>query len=314
MQNILKPTSLDSDSANPWVLLLVFLIFLIFGAFVFALLAPITVTQFYGLQLGELYKLIDNPESVDNGKSALMWFQALTSAGMFIITPLIFIQFVLKAKIISFFQLPEQPLRPVLMAVVILFCFMVANSVIIEWNQGLQMPESLSAFEQWAQAKESQLKELTEYLTTFSGIGEYLVALIVIALIPAVGEELVFRGLIQRLLGKAFKNHHLAIWLSAIVFGVFHLQFYGVIPRILLGALFGYLYYWSGFLSLAMVGHFINNGLTLTLLYFSQIKFIDYDPTSAESSPPLYVVSIFFAAGAVLLYLFRNLFLEPKDA
>ena len=195
-----------------------------------------------------------------------------------------------------------------------MLCFMIANSIIIEWNQNIQMPEFLSSFETWAQEKELQLEELTEYLTSFPSTSQFLIALIIIAVIPAVGEELLFRGLIQNLLAKAFQNYHVGIWLSAFLFGVMHFQFYGVVPRILLGALFGYLYYWSGSLSLAMLGHFINNGLTLILLYLSQLEILDFDPTNTETPPPLYVITIFFFGGAALLYLFRNYFQQTKNA
>ena len=181
-------------------------------------------------------------------------------------------------------------------------------------NQNIQMPEFLSSFETWAQEKELQLEELTEYLTSFPSTSQFLIALIIIAVIPAVGEELLFRGLIQNLLAKAFQNYHVGIWLSAFLFGVMHFQFYGVVPRILLGALFGYLYYWSGSLSLAMLGHFINNGLTLILLYLSQLEILDFDPTNTETPPPLYVITIFFFGGAALLYLFRNYFQQTKNA
>lgn len=312
MQNILKNTSEGDSSTNPWIFLLILGGYVLAALFLFSFIAQLVIMVIFDYDLQQTLSIVSNPLGSEGAKIPLMIMQAVTSLGAFVIVPIFFIHFNLKLPLGQFFQLPRQTIRPILMTVVILFCFMVANSVVIEWNQGLEMPDSFSWFENWAQGKEAQLEELTKYLTTFSGVHEYLIALVVIALIPAIGEELLFRGLIQNLFGKAF-GAHAAIWLSAIIFGVFHFQFYGVVPRIMLGALFGYLYYWSGYLSLAMVGHFINNGLTLTLLYFSQIKFIDYDPTGTEPSPPFYVVAIFFVAGAVLLYLFKNLFALKRN-
>lgn len=314
MQNNLNTTSLDEKSKSPWLLLLILLLFLFAGTFVFSTFAPFVLSILYGIGIDDLAALISNPDSFENGKAALMAFQAITSAGIFIVTPLLYIKYFLRQELLGLFQFPEPIIRPLVMVVVILFCFMVTNSFIIEWNQGIHFPDFLSSFEKWAQSKEAQLEELTIYLTTFSGLPEYLIAMVVVALIPAIGEELLFRGLIQNIFSKAFHNPHVAIWSAAIIFGAFHLQFYGVVPRILLGALFGYLYYWSGFLSLAMIGHFLNNGLTLTLIYFSQSELIDYDPMAEESSPPIFVVLIFFIAGSVLLYLFRNLFPQKENA
>lgn len=313
MQNILKNTTAGDRDPSPWMMLLILGGYVLAALFLFQFIAYGLIMLIFGYSIDDSLAMLMNPFGTDESKLPLMIMQAITSVGAFIVVPFLFIRYSLHLDIKSFIKLPEQGLRPALMAVVILFCFMVANSVVIEWNQNIDMPEIFSDFESWAQGKESQLEKLTKYLTTFDGLQEYLIALVVIALIPAVGEELLFRGLIQNLFGKAFNNPHVAIWISAVIFGVFHLQFYGVVPRIFLGALFGYLYYWSGYLSLAMIGHFINNALTLTLLYFSQIKFINYDPTGTEPSPPLYVVVIFFVAGAILLYLFRNLFANRSN-
>lgn len=314
MQNILKNATGGDAQGAPWILLMILGGYVVAALFLFTFVSQLLVSVVFGYDLNEMLTALSNPYSSDSAKLPLMIMQGITSLGAFIIIPLFYIRFNLKAPLEPFFILPEKPLRPLFMTLVILFCFMVANSVIIEWNQNLEMPEALHWFESWAQSKETQLEELTEYLTSFSSFSEYLIALFVIAVIPAVGEELLFRGLIQNLFSSALKNHHLAIWVAAILFGVFHFQFYGVVPRILLGALFGYIYYWSNHLSLAMFGHFLNNGLTLTMLYFSQLNITDFDPTSAETAPPFYAIAIFFVAGAVLLYLFRNYFSNAQNA
>ena len=314
MQNILKNTAGGENSAAPWILLLILTGYIVAAFFAFSILSQVLIVVIYGLDLAELASILTNPKETEYARSAIMMMQAITSVGMFIITPLFFLYKNLHLKFNEFLNSPESPLRPAFMTILIMLCFMIANSIVIEWNQGIKMPESLSWFENWAQEKELQLEELTEYLTSFANIGQFLIALIVIAVIPAVGEELLFRGLIQNLLSKAFSNHHVGIWFAAILFGAMHMQFYGVVPRILLGALFGYLYYWSGSLSVAILGHFINNGLTLILLYLSQLDILDFDPTDAETSPPFYVIAIFLVGGSALLYLFKNYFQQPKDA
>ncbi len=312
MQNILSTNS-TVQSKPFWQLLMLLLLFILGGLILFSLLAPLIVLVFYNIGLTELSSIVANPRSYEDSRQALLVFQLVSSVGLFIITPIVFILWILKEDLKSYFQLPKDWIRPGLMVVIILFCFMVVNSLVIEWNQKISFPESLTWFEEWAQAKESQLEELTDYLTTFDGIGDFLLGVVVIALVPAIGEELLFRGLLQNLFHKGSKNPHLAIWISAIIFGVFHLQFYGVLPRIFLGALFGYIYYWSGHLSLAMLGHFMNNALTLTMIFLSQKAIIDFDPKDMDSSPSLFVIFIFFIAGSVLLYLFRILFLEHQD-
>jgi membrane protease YdiL (CAAX protease family) len=111
------------------------------------------------------------------------------------------------------------------------------------------------------------MQELTTYLTNFENIVEFLAAIVILAVVPAIGEELLFRGILQNKITLLTKNYHVAIWVSAIIFSAIHFQFYGFVPRVLLGALFGYLYVWSGNLGVAILAHFINNGFTLFLIY-----------------------------------------------
>ena len=86
-----------------------------------------------------------------------------------------------------------------------------------------------------------------------------------VAMIPAIGEELLFRGVLQKQLIKGLGNAHVAIILTAVIFSAFHLQFLGFFSRALLGMLFGYLYYWSKNMWYPILTHFTNNGLALLL-------------------------------------------------
>ena len=97
----------------------------------------------------------------------------------------------------------------------------------------IKFPEFMSGFEQWAIQEEERLAKLTAAITDFKSTGELLLGIFVIALLPAIGEELVFRGMIQRELWRGTLNIHLAIWISAAIFSAIHMQFYGFIPRLL---------------------------------------------------------------------------------
>src|SRR5579859_5580033 len=164
----------------------------------------------------------------------------------------------------------------------ITIAFMATNSLFIDWNAHLNFPESMKGFESWARTYEDRAEELTKYMTQFSSPGEFLFAFVVIAILPALGEELVFRGMLQPQLFQATKNIHVAIWGSAILFSAFHLQFFGFVPRMLLGALFGYLYYWSGNLLMSMFAHFVNNGFSVLMLYLNQQGVMDIDIESTD--------------------------------
>ncbi len=206
----------------------------------------------------------------------------------------------------------EQPFYfiPFILVMVIVIVFMGLNSIFIEWNQNFKFPEALG-WEESLRAMENQLNEMTTFLTAYDSTAQLVVAFIVIAILPAIGEELVFRGIIQKELFRGTNNIHLSIWIAAAIFSAIHLQFYGFVPRMVLGALFGYLYYWSGNLTLSMLAHFVNNGFTVVALYLHQQKVIDIDIESTESAPwPAVIFSAIFTAA--LLYIFRK-FYQQKN-
>ena len=182
---------------------------------------------------------------------------------------------------------------------------MIVNSVVIQWNSNITFPEWMSSFEQFAKNMESQLKEMMEYLTEMNSFGYFLLSLFVIAIVPAIGEELVFRGMLQNLFRLTFKNPHVAIWVTGFIFGAIHMQFYGMVPRMLLGVLFGYLYWWSGNLLVPMIAHFLNNGLSIILLYIHQIGLSNIDVESDDAFPAAYIF-IFSVLTIYFLFNFYN--------
>jgi CAAX amino terminal protease family. len=115
--------------------------------------------------------------------------------------------------------------------------------------------------------------------------------------------------MLQPELYRATKNHHVAIWVSAFIFSAFHVQFFGFVPRMLLGALFGYLYVWSGSLSISIIGHFVNNGFSVLMMYLNQIGVITIDMETPESAPWAIVIS-FTVVFVALGYYFKKFYKE----
>ncbi len=154
-----------------------------------------------------------------------------------------------------------------------------------------------------------QLRALTELyerqvelLTSFPTVGHFLIGAFVIALIPAVGEELMFRGLIQRGLTK-YWHPQVAIWVTAIIFSAVHLDFAGFFPRLLLGAFFGYLLLWSGNILFPMAAHFLNNFLSLLIAYLAPESILN-DPQAPVGQGTVIWVPLF--SGLVVFLLLRQ--------
>jgi membrane protease YdiL (CAAX protease family) len=169
------------------------------------------------------------------------------------------------------------------------------------------LPDFLSGLEQWMRESEAQAEELTRAFLTFNGIGSLFYILIIVAVVPAIGEELLFRGVLQKIILQWTKKPHLAIWITAIAFSALHMQFFGFLPRMLLGVVFGYLFFWTNSLWLPILGHFINNGSVVLMSYFSPELLDDTDISIFEQSDysmVFYILSLILTVG--LIYIIKR--------
>lgn len=285
---------------NAFVLLFIALIgFIIIGP----LIGFIIGIPFYSQDLTSLQNTLADPASSPDGKRLLYFLQAGSTLGM-VIVPLIYVKAKMHIPIKAFFANPLSIIGLGL-AGIITFTFMGFNSLIIEWNANLNLPEFMSGFEQWAQEKEQMAAELTGFLATFDSNAQFIVALFIMAVFPAIAEEFVFRGLVQNRLSKGMGNAHWAIWISAALFSGIHMQFFGFFPRMFLGALFGYLYLWSGNLLIPIFAHFVNNAFTLCMIYFYSEEIVAYDIQNSDP-PELPAVLLFTIITSGLIFYFRK--------
>jgi len=304
---------LNSSVTKSWLLLLS-LVLISFGGLLFIgqVLAWGFVTIFTGSSTA-YQDLLLNPMGDPDTRWLLMVVQGLNHMGGFLIAPLIFYFTLVKGRFFHDFFKPQSNMAMVLvLTVMVSFSFMIVDTFFIEWNESIKLPESLSGLEQWAKALEDSMKELTVYLTKFDSPEYFLLAVVAIAVLPGIGEELVFRGLLQNIFLRMNKNPHIAIWLAAFFFSAIHFQFFGFFPRLLLGALFGYLYYWTGNLLVPIFAHFFNNFFSVLALYAYQKGLTDIDPETAEALPFTYII-VFGVLFIVLIVYFRNYVLTNKE-
>jgi membrane protease YdiL (CAAX protease family) len=233
--------------------------------------------------------------------------QLLQSVGLFVIPPLL-LAFLWSREPTAYLKINHPPaLTMVLLVVLIMWVAIPAINLLGELNKSIQLPASMSYLEELFKSMEQRAMELTDSLLAVDTWGGLLFTIILVALIPAFGEELFFRGVIQQLLqGKMGK--HLAVWLAALIFSAIHFQFYGFIPRTLLGALMGYLLVWSGSLWYPIVAHFVNNATVVVFVFADSKGWVNFD-IEAIGSKPMGVVG-YLSIGAVLalLLFFRKQF------
>ena len=298
----------QNKKSTGW-LLIILIGYELAAVFMFNFLGLMLLLPFYDFDLQTITIILGKPVAYADAKMPMLILLGVSAVGTFIITPAWVVHKYAKIELKKFIRIPKYYVRAALLTIVLIISFSGVNTVIIEWNKSLELPTFLSEFEHYVQEQEVKLAELTEFLTEFDNTGHFLLCILVIAIIPAVGEEFLFRGVLQNILRISVKNPHIAIWASALIFSIFHNQFYGLIPRMLLGAIFGYLYYWSGSLFLPVLGHFINNGLSLVLMFLFQKNLISFDLSGGEINFSNYILLIFFILTICLLYLLRKIYL-----
>lgn len=228
--------------------------------------------------------------------------QMCMSIALFIFSPLAFAYF-FSQKTISFFKLNGNiQLKSVSLLTIYMLLIIPFVNLLSYFNQQLVLPDAMAAVEAWMKASESEVAQLTEKILTTHSISGLFVSLFIVALLPAIGEELFCRGVLQQIF-QDWKGVRMAIWITAIIFSTIHLQFYGFIPRLFFGAFFGYLLIWSGSMWLPMWAHFINNATAVIFYYFTKNGYHlpNLDAIGTGDTLWLGVLSGFIAIGGVFL-------------
>jgi membrane protease YdiL (CAAX protease family) len=282
--------------------LLVLTGFVLVGMAVGNILAVVTLALFFASDQQPvttlLNQLITNPSKVQNGWYALMLLQGIVHFFSYLLPSVLFWVYIDRKPIRDVNTTQRPPVIVWLLAFLLVLVFIPLNSKFIEWNAAMKLPDALSGLEIWMREKEDQLSVMTAFLTNYKSFGQLLIALFVVTLLPAVGEEALFRGVLQTKLLRLTGNGHLAIWVSAAIFSAIHFQFYGFIPRMLLGALFGYLFYWTGNFWVAVLAHFVNNGFVLVMMYLHNLGLVDINIEETKSMPLLLIsVSLVISIG-----------------
>ena len=256
----------------------------------FILLALIIIGLILGTVIGLAYVFItkSNPQDLNS----LRFMQISSQLFTFVFPPIAY-AFLVKEKPVNALGLKNAKILWFLIGTAMIFAIMPLNSILAEWNAGLKLPESLSALEQMMKDMQESASAMIEKFVSVDTIGGLILNLFMIAGLAALGEELLFRSIIQTSLIKICKNAHVGILIASAIFSFIHLEFYGFVPRLILGMLLGYMFYFSGSIWVPMLMHFLNNG-TVVLIYFLNnkgITNIDVD-TFGQTSIPILIVSI----------------------
>lgn len=248
----------------------------------------------------DIMNLIDEPQVVN----ALKLMQTFSAIGLFIV-PVLLSAFLFDVKPFDWLRINKLPSTITFLLVIITI---LVSAPLINWmmelNQHLALPSFLKSVEDWMKESESRGADFTILFAEADSFSGLAINLFIMALLPAIGEELLFRGATQRLLIDLTKNKHIGIILSAVVFSAIHVQFYGFLPRMMMGIYFGYLVLWTGSLWPGMVGHFINNASAIIFMFLQKHHQINFDPDTVgtlQGDELMLVISVLAVAFLILL-------------
>ena len=237
--------------------------------------------------------------------NSLKLAQLLQSIGLFVIPPIL-LAVLWSENLFEYLKINKIPSwNNILFTLLIMFSAIPAINLLSEVNAAIHLPNSLSWLEKLFVDMESRAEELTLRMLEVNNIYGLMINIGLIAVVPAIGEELFFRGIIQKLLQEKWKIH-VAVWVAAIIFSTFHFQFFGFIPRMLIGALLGYMFVWTQNLWVPIIAHFINNAIAVVFYYFKGQNTVLLDVDNIGKSDTLYMGLISIVVVAILIYLFRR--------
>jgi membrane protease YdiL (CAAX protease family) len=244
----------------------------------------------------------ENPHAI----SALWILQIASTTIPLFVAPVFFAKFIMRDT--PNYLRATKKFNPVLL--IFIFSIMFCTGPVLEFlsniNQHLALPSSLKNFENLLRDMEQSAQKATEAMLQMNTISDVIWAVFVVGLLTAIAEEFLFRGAIQTMMQKWTKNPHAAIWITAILFSAFHMEFFTFLPRVALGVFFGYFVMWSGSIWPSVWAHFLNNATAVIAVYLYQQKKTSFNPDDLHVfNYQSYALSLIIIL--ILLFMYRNI-------
>ncbi|GAB6119334.1 CPBP family intramembrane glutamic endopeptidase [Dysgonomonas termitidis] len=266
---------------------------------------------FSGLMMASFIIVLIMPmDELLESARAMRLAQVIQAVFMFLIPALAY-AFLYQGNVKSYLNTDKHiNIRLLLCSVLLIISIQPLINCIGYYNQQIILPESLNWMKEYEESAEKSLK----LLFSNRSIPSLIFNLLVIAVMAGLAEEFFFRGCLQQIMQKIVKNQHFAIWITAIIFSAIHFQFYGFVPRVLLGALLGYLFVWSGSIWVPVIVHTIHNAINVVLIH------IYYDTPQANQIEDFrfeentLLVSVSFALSAIIIFMiYRRVINKQKS-
>ncbi len=255
-----------------WAQFLVLFLLGILGIFVFTLLGVGLAAVLFSLSGNDLLEMASTSEFPPQ---VMKLVQGFSTIGTFLV-PGLFGAYLFSnypSEFLKINRFPPPVFTVVLLAVVLTLSSAVVSDALVRFSQMFQFPESWGAFKELLEEMEATMREQIDAFLVMENFGDFLEVFMIMAILPAVCEETLFRGALQPVLIKGFKNYHVGIWITGFLFALLHQQFYTFLSIMALGVVLGYLKEWGKSLWLPILVHLINNGGIVVAIYFFDMNY-----------------------------------------
>ena len=241
---------------------------------IFILAALLILGLIIGSVIGVIYPLVSGQDVMS--LNSLRFMQISSQIFTFVLPPIIYAMLI-KENPKESLGIKNVSYHWFIIGFVMMYAILPLNNVFAEWNAGLKLPESMSRIEELIKEMYESSAVVLEKLVNVNTFGGFVINIIMIAGLAALGEELLFRSIIQTSLIKICKNAHVGIIIASAIFSFIHFDFYAFIPRLVLGMLLGYMFYYSRSIWVSMFMHFVNNATAVVIYYLNNIGVTNID-------------------------------------
>ena len=247
---------------------------------------------------------------VPENANALRWSQFISTLFIFFVPPVMYAYVCHKKPFLHLGFKSKFDIRQFIIVILIMLACLPVVSALQELTE--MYPWSKAALAKFKEAEDAYNKQVA-VMARMNSFGEYLISVVIIALLPAVFEEVLFRGALQNLFSRWFKLPVFAVIFTSLLFSAIHFSYLGFLSRFALGFILGWVYYRTGNIWLNIVAHFVNNALAVTALYVTTKPGEKVDPSKINESSPVWLILLSLAALAFLFVLFERVIKNNID-
>jgi uncharacterized protein len=282
--------------------LLIFIGMIVFFYSVFSVFGILLLKPLFGIDVMQDISILANFTTDPKVLNATKFLQVFISIGLFIV-PAWFFPKAIQQDSASFLKVNSGfTFKDISFGLALMILSTPLISWLIYFNGSVTFPASMAEIEHQLRLAEEAASQLSNAFVKSDSFPVFLINVLVVALIPAICEELLFRGAIQQFFTFCFRNKHFSVWITAIIFSAFHMQFFGFLPRLVLGVFLGYMFAYSGTIWVSVIAHFFNNLMALLASYYKwnegTIEFLKEDYVF-----PVYINVLSFILCIGIIYL-----------